>query len=102
MVSRRRIAVLGGGRGARHHAGRARRTGLGIRVYVSGKDGGRGEAARLLASVRNGGVDGVVIVRRFNSHSVSEAVRALCSRMAVPCRIVDSAGELPAVFDEWR
>lgn len=82
VTAKERVAVLGGD--GRHriveHSAR-------VRVYRSPRDGGTGDVRRLLASIRAGGVDRVVILARFNSHSASLSVRRACARAGVPVEL---------------
>ncbi len=80
--TRERIAVLGGDGRHTVAADHAR-----VRIYRSPRDGGTGDVRRLLDSIRSGGVDRVVILARFNSHSATRAVRRACQRTGVPVEI---------------
>jgi len=80
VTGRQRIAVLGGdGRHTVKVEGPAR-----IRVYRSPRDGGNGDLRRLTDALKAGGVDQVVILARFNSHSATTPIRRLCRRLGVP------------------
>lgn len=80
-----RVAVFGGD-------GRALPTGTAedARVFQSPRDGGNGELRRLEAALRGGGFARVVIVTRWNAHSATTKVRALCRRLGIPVELVRS------------
>ncbi len=83
LKARERVAVLGGDGRHTVDAGPEAR----VRIYRSPRDGGTGDVRRLLDSIRAGGVDRVVILVRFNSHSATDSVRRACKRAGVPVAI---------------
>lgn len=81
---RKRIAVFGGD-------GRpylpAEQQGA-VRYYPSPRNGGNGGARRLEAALRAGGVDQVLILKRWNGHPVAQRIRAVCRQLNVPVEFV--------------
>ena len=75
----RRIAVFGGDarqlhRGARYGA---------ARFFQSPRSGGNGELRRLVAALRAGSIDCVVVLTRWNGHSATGKLRRICRRYGV-------------------
>lgn len=75
----RRVAVLGGD--GRFDPDRI--PGADIRVYKARRYGGNGELRRLEAAIRQGGIDLVVVLTRWNCHSVTQKILGLCRRIGV-------------------
>lgn len=94
-----RIAVLGGGRAARRILSALHWPGARVKHYLSRGDGGRAGGEQLKASVRAGGVDGLVIVSRFNGHSVANGMRQLCQRMGIPVAIAERHGAIEEAIE---
>ncbi len=85
MVTRRpRVAVLGGD--GRFQAERLR--GCRVRVFPARRYAGNGSLRRLEQSLRSGGVDRVVVLARWNSHSATGRVLRLCRQLGVPVEVV--------------
>lgn len=71
-----RVAILGGkgmnpsyyGFGKNHK----------VRIYRSPKDGSELDAIRLAQSIKRGTIDLVVILTRFNAHTVTQRIRRIC------------------------
>lgn len=77
---RLRVAVLGGdGRFQPRRFPTAR-----VRVYQSPGDGGNGDVRCLKRSIKAGGVDLVILLARWNSHSATRGVRKLCRALGIP------------------
>jgi hypothetical protein len=93
-----RVAVLGGD--GRHAA----RCPVGWTVYASSGFAGHGQRRRLVAAIKAGAFDVVIVLARWNGHSDIEAVRRACRAAGVPVRVTWTA--LPADGGErggaWR
>ncbi len=79
-----RVAVLGGD-------GRFTLPDLEGGEYVHFKScryGGNGPLKRLAASLRQGSFDRVVLMIRWNSHSATEKIRALCKQLEIPVEVI--------------
>jgi hypothetical protein len=83
-----RVAVLGGD--GRHAA----RCPAGWTVYASSGFAGHGQRRRLVAAIKAGAVDAVIILARWNGHSDIDAVRRACRAAKVPVLVTWTA--LPA------
>ena len=83
MVGQTRVAVLGGD--GRFRVGRL--SGCRVRRYQSRRHGGNGELRRLEQSLKSGGVDRLIILARWNSHSVTARVMHLCRQRGIPIEI---------------
>ena len=86
MVGRGRpcLAVLGGD-------GRFRPDGFPdheVRIFRGRRFGGNGELRRLEQSLRSGGIDRLLLLARWNSHSATGRVLRLCRLLGVPFEIV--------------
>jgi hypothetical protein len=81
MVSRpTRVAVIGGdGRFDGSDLVNSR-----VRVFKSTRFGGNGGLKRLVASLKAGGVDRVIILARWIGHSAAGRVLAVCRKLGVP------------------
>jgi hypothetical protein len=75
-----RIAVFGGD-GRQHKAAERRGS---VRYYRSPRNGGNGDQHKLEASLRAGGVDLVLILKRWNGHSATRKICGLCDKLQVP------------------
>ncbi len=80
----RRVAIVGGdGRQSDRWAA------WGETVHFQARgDGGNGEQRRLLSALRSGKITRVVILARWNCHSVTISVRKLCKKLAIPVEIL--------------
>ena len=76
-----RVAVLGGD--GRH---RLRCPGEWA-VYPSSNFAGHGPRRQLVAAIKTGTVDAVIILARWNGHSDVEAVKRACRSARVPVRV---------------
>lgn len=74
-----RVAVLGGDGRMRPEG----RWGAEVVHFKSPRDGGNGEARRLEAALRAGAFDLLVVLTRWNSHSVTRKLRSLCRRLGI-------------------
>jgi len=81
-----RIAVLGGD--GRFRASRL--PGAQVTVYKARRYGGNGALRRLLDSIRAGGVDRVIVLTRWNDHSGTGHLRALCATLGIPVELWQS------------
>lgn len=80
--SAERIAVLGGdGR-----IGRQGRTPK-VRIFKAARFAGNGPLRGLEKALRAGGIDRVVILARWNSHSATTRIRRVCRLLGVPVEI---------------
>lgn len=59
-----------------------------IKIYKSTDHGGNGELRRILAALRAGSIDLVLVLRRWNGHSATTAIRRLCRKLGVACQVV--------------
>lgn len=82
----RRIAILGGD-GKHRECERWAAHGSVVHFPARG-DGGNGGLRRLKTALRAGGIDHVVILSRWNSHSATVAVRRVCKLYAISVEIV--------------
>lgn len=60
----------------------------GARIYRSSRSGGDGELRRLLAALRAGAIERVLILARWNGHSATAAVQKLCRRLGIRVEMV--------------
>lgn len=75
----RRIAVFGGDQRQRR---RWPRYGA-ARFFQSPRSGGNGELRRLVAALRSGSIDCVVVLARWNGHAATGKLRRICRRYGV-------------------
>jgi hypothetical protein len=64
---------------------------MGWTVYASSGFAGHGQRRRLVAAIKAGAVDVVIILARWNGHSDIEAVRRVCRAARVPVRVTWTA-----------
>ena len=82
--SRRRIAVFGGD-GRPHPYAES----LGdVRYFQSRGNGGNGGVKKLMASLRAGGIDLVLVLTRWNGHAGTERIRRLCAQLGIPSQFL--------------
>jgi hypothetical protein len=79
-----RVAVVGGD----EREGPSYPEGVEVRRYGSRRFRGNGGLRRILAAIRTGELDAVVVLVRWLGHPASKAVRAACRRAGVRCRVV--------------
>ncbi len=81
----RRVALMGG-----DSRQTARWDGLGeaIIFFQAPRYGGNGELRRLQSALRAGSFDLVVILARWNGHSATKQVRAICKRLGIPVQVL--------------
>ncbi len=80
----RRVAVVGGdGRPSSW-----RDLGRAVRVFTARRYGGNGELRRLERALKTGTYDHVFILARWNSHSTTRRVLALCRRRSIPVTVI--------------
>ena len=84
MVIPMRVAVVGGDGRFRPEIPGATE----IRLFKSPGDGGNGEFRRLEAALKAGGLEQVLILTRWNSHSVTRRLRRICRLLRIPVRLV--------------
>lgn len=80
VAARERIAVIGGDGRAKAGLGLG---GAEVVRFKSRRDGGNGEARRLAAALKAGGFTRVIILVRWNGHSVTRYLRRLCRKLGV-------------------
>ncbi len=83
MVSRPLVAVLGGD-------GRFRSEqlpGCRVRLYQGRRYGGNGELRRLEQALKAGTIDRLIVLARWNSHSVTARILRICRRLQIPVQI---------------
>lgn len=56
-------------------------------LFKSTRYGGNGEARRLEAGLRSGSFDKVILMVRWNSHSVTRHIKRLCKQLGVPVEV---------------
>ena len=56
--------------------------------FQGGRSGGNGELARLEAALRAGSIDQVILLARWNGHSVTTRVRRVCRALGIPVRLL--------------
>ena len=79
-----RVAVLGGdGRGSASRWPAAE-----VRVLRARRYGGNGELRRLEGALKAGTVDLLVVLARWNSHSVTTRALRLCRKLGVRVEVV--------------
>ncbi len=79
-----RVAVVGGdGRPSSW-----RDLGRAVRVFTARRYGGNGELRRLERALKTGTYDHVFILARWNSHSTTRRVLALCRRRSIPVTVI--------------
>lgn len=54
-----------------------------VDVFRSAKDGGNGDHRRLLARLRRGSYDRVIILRRWNGHPQTKRIVRTCKRVGI-------------------
>lgn len=88
VTRRRRVAVCGGDGRLPGRVLRSFGAADELVVFPSPGDAGNAGPRRLAAAIGAGAIDEVVILARWNAHSVTRQVRRLCSARGVPVRIV--------------
>ncbi len=84
MSTRPRVALFGGdGRNADRFADRGDLT-----IYQSRHDGGAGERRRLIAALKAGSFDLVILFARWNGHSATREVRKVCQTHNVRVEVI--------------
>lgn len=59
-----------------------------VRVFKAERYGGNGPLRSFERSIRSGGVDRVLVLARWNSHSTTRRVTRLCRQLGIPCQVV--------------
>ena len=83
MVSQPRVAVLGGDGRFRPE----KLPGCRVRLYRGCRYGGNGELRRLEQALKAGTIDRLIVLARWNSHSVTSRALRLCRRLQIPVQI---------------
>ncbi len=83
---RRSVIAVIGGDGRRFRPLRA--DGVEVRVCASSKHGGNGRLHSVLAAIRTGSIDLVILLTRWLGHSESHTIVEACRAACVPVRTV--------------
>ena len=86
--SSHRIAVLGGDGRLPEKVRPHIPDGATVRHFLSARNKGDGEANRLMDALRAHGIDCVLILARWNGHSVTSNIRNLCKQLDIPVHLI--------------
>lgn len=83
-MTRLRVAVMGGdGRNVEKFADRGE-----VTFYQSRHDGGVSERRRMIAALKAGSFDLVILLSRWNGHDATKAIRKVCRTHNIPVEVI--------------
>jgi hypothetical protein len=59
-----------------------------VKHFLGRRYGGNGELRRLERSLRNGGIDQLWVLARWNSHSCTRLAMRICRQLGIPVEMI--------------